>query len=538
LAPWRKTPDETGVLPSPSDDAVGPHRGLIARSASALKRRAAYAWRRLTAAERGPAVPAAMNWLAAQAGQGGLATMPADPLSCPGLSGAVVATLAAYGQLELARACAARLLSLQLDAGAFPDAGLRNASLFNTSQAIQGLLALGDELPEAQAAIERACDYLASCIDAAGRITAVDRDGGAAELWAPPSFSITCLPALASAARRYDRDDWRSAGDRGAGRALRSFDLTRWNGPLHLFAWQLEALLQLGQRDLAREALAWPGALQRRDGSVPSTPEARWVSSAGLAHLAAIWYRLHDRERADRALACLRRRQRPSGGFFGSWGRRAALHPREETAWTAKHFLDASLLQVYAAFSSIDEEQPTEIAASDGRMAAVRSWMGQLGPAASVADVGCGAGRYLQQLWRGFPEARLTGIDASLRWLAHLPASAEGRRGSLLRIPASDGEFDGAFAVESLEHSHLPRHAVRELCRVVRPGGRVLIIDKRRSKQPLSEHEPWEQWFAPEEVAAWLAEACDEVTVTEIPHGRRRRPTGLFLCWQGRRRAA
>src|SRR6185437_9072757 len=153
--------------------------------------------------------------------------------------------------------------------------------------------------------------------------------------------------------------------------------------------------------------------------------DARWVSSAGLAHLAAIWYRLHDRERADRTLACLRRRQQPSGGFFGSWGRRAAQHPQEETAWTAKHFLDASLLQVYAAFSSIDEEQPTEIAAGDGRLTAVRNWMSQLGPAASVADVGCGAGRYLQQLWRGFPEARLTGIDASLRWLAHLPASAE-----------------------------------------------------------------------------------------------------------------
>ena len=41
-------------------------------------------------------------------------------------------------------------------------------------------------------------------------------------------------------------------------------------------------------------------------------------------------------------------------------------------------FLSLPLLQVYAAFSSIDEEQPTEIAAGDGRMAAVRSWMNQL----------------------------------------------------------------------------------------------------------------------------------------------------------------
>lgn len=481
-------------------------------------------------------MPAAIEWLTARSSQGGLAAAANDPSPCPGLTGGALATFVSYGQLETARRFARWLLSTQLDSGAFPDAGLRNASLLNTSHAVQGLLALGDELPRAPSAIERACDYLTSCVDSSGRIAAADHEGGAMELWAAPSFSIACLPALASAARRFDRGDWQAAVERAADRARRSFDLTRWNGPLHLFAWQIEALLLLGQRDLARDALVWPAALQRRDGAVPSTPEARWTSSASLAHLAAIWLRLDQRERARRALACLRRRQRPGGGFFGSWGREAALHPGRETAWTVKHFLDASLLEVYSAFSSLEDDQPTEIASGDGRLSAVRIWMSSLGPAAKVADVGCGPGRYLQQLWRSFPEARLTGIDPSLRWLAHLPACAEGRRGSLLRLPAADGEFDGAFAVESLEHSLLPKHAVRELCRVVRPGGRVLIIDKQRSKQPLSEHQPWEQWFAPNEVSAWLAEACDEVSVAEIPHGRHARPTGLFLCWQGRRR--
>lgn len=523
-------------MPPPSDDSFGLERGWFARTASACKRRAVYAWRRLTEGEREPAVPAAMRWLKTQAAAGGLAPTPNDPLACPGLTGAALTTLAAFGQFELARRCAAWLLSTQLDTGAFPDAGLRNASLLNTSQAVQGLLALGEETPQAEASIRRACDYLASCVDAAGRIDPADRQGGAVELWAAPSFSIVCLPALASAARRCDRADWQAAADRALEHALRSYDLTHWNGPLHLFAWQIDALAQLGQRDLAREALVWPAGLQRRDGSVPSAPNLDWASTAGVAHLAAIWYRLHDRDRADRALACLRRRQRAGGGFAGSWGREAALHPQQETAWTAKHFLDASLLQVYTAFSSLADEQPTEIAAGDGRLSAVRDWMNRLGPTAAVADVGCGPGRYLQQLWRGFPEARLTGIDPSLRWLAHLPSRAEGRRGSLLHIPAADGEFDGAFAVESLEHSLLPQQAVRELCRIVRPGGSVLMIDKQRSKQPLSEHEPWEQWFAAEEVAAWLAEACDEISVTEIPHGRHAQPTGLFLCWQGRKK--
>ena len=36
--------------------------------------------------------------------------------------------------------------------------------------------------------------------------------------------------------------------------------------------------------------------------------------------------------------------------------------------------------------------------------------------------------------------------------------------------------------MESLEHALLPEQAVAELCRVVRPGGSVLVIDKDRAE--------------------------------------------------------
>ena len=98
--------------------------------------------------------------------------------------------------------------------------------------------------------------------------------------------------------------------------------------------------------------------------------------------------------------------------------------------------------------------------------------------------------------------------------LAGLPPDATACRGSLLQIPLPDGSFDGAFAVESLEHALLPERAVAELCRIVRPGGRVLVIDKHRARQPLSHHDPWERWFTPEELAG-LAGAV-------VRRGRRR----------------
>ena len=120
--------------------------------------------------------------------------------------------------------------------------------------------------------------------------------------------------------------------------------------------------------------------------------------------------------------------------------------------------------------------------------------------------------------------------------LARLPGGVSALEGSLLQIPAADGQFDGSLAVESLEHALLPKQAVAELCRIVRPGGRVLIIDKHRKRQPLSQHDPWEQWFSPGQLAAWLGRWCDEVIVEPVSHDEDLGGTDLFLAASGRRR--
>ena len=119
--------------------------------------------------------------------------------------------------------------------------------------------------------------------------------------------------------------------------------------------------------------------------------------------------------------------------------------------------------------------------------------------------------------------------------LTQLPPGTEAREGSILRIPAADGEFHGAFAVESLEHSLVPQRAIDEICRIVRPGGRVLVIDKHRAKQPLSEHDPWERWFLPEELTRWLSRHCDNVAVTPVSHLEGRGGRDLFLAAGGTR---
>jgi malonyl-CoA O-methyltransferase len=200
-----------------------------------------------------------------------------------------------------------------------------------------------------------------------------------------------------------------------------------------------------------------------------------------------------------------------------------------------KYYLDAARLRVLAAFDTVGQDLPATIDPADGRVQTAADWMRQLPASARVADVGCGKGRFLKHLAAWFPGVELIGVDISKAMLAQLPPGVRAVEGSLLRIPLADGELDGALAVESLEHSLLPEQAVAELCRVVRPGGSVLLIDKHRAKQPLSLCDPWERWCTPQELSAWLGRWCDEVAVSSIAHLEGRPGRDLFLAARGRR---
>lgn len=504
-------------------------RPLAQRISSGLRRRAARAWKRWTVGQRPPAVPQAFQ-RCESFGEAGVPAVAGDAYACPGVTGALISTAAAYGQRRLAHSWAEWLVETQRRDGSFATVGQPLPSLTATAGALEGLLAAAEDWPAAEPAARKAAEYLFSSF-ATGGIGPACRGS---EL----NLCLTCLPILWQAAIRWDETSWKITVQQMVERCLRTADATRWREPLHAHARLINGLLQLGKVELAREAACLPAALQRADGAVPALANASWISTSGVAHLAAAWYRLGEARRADRCLEWLRRQQLASGGFHGSCGRGACYFPARETMLTAKHFLDASLLQVQSAFAVRPQRLPDAIEPGDGRLQTVRRWLQSFPPGARVADVGCGKGRYLRALAEWQPGAELVGIDPSPAMLAHLPPQFARLRGSLLRIPLADAALHGAFAVESLEHALLPRQAIEELCRVVRPGGSVLIIDKHAACQPLSQHEPWEQWFQPDEVQEWLRRHCDDVHVERIRHGSGASDAGLFLAWTGTRRQA
>jgi malonyl-CoA O-methyltransferase len=464
----------------------------------------------------------AVAWFERQDRDRGLAARVGGP-ACPGLTAAILPTLLDFGQIELIRRWSAWLLSRQLPDGSFPRSDAQGSSTFNTAQTLRALgeLAEAGLIDDAQAA-RRAAQYLEMRLSA-GKLAA-----GPMYLLRLAS-ELSCLPPLVAAARQFGMPELQRTADRLAAQARSVLDWNLWNASMRLVPYVAEAWLELGEPQLAAEALRGPYASQTRAGVVTANSGAGWVDHVVLAHLASLWYRLGNRIQADRALTYLTHRQSPSGGWSENRGRGCE---GRESAWVVKHYLDAVRWQVISSFAESGSELPCSISADDGRLIAVEQWLARFGKSACVADVGCGSGRFLRALAGLYPDLRFVGVDPAASLLEQLPGDCEPRRGGLLRLPAASGEFDGVFAIESLEHALLPQQAVDELCRVVRPGGRLLIIDKHAARQPHSLHEPWERWFLPETVCRWLAPHCHDIGCRPIGHGPNGQSSRLFLCWE------
>lgn len=105
-------------------------------------------------------------------------------------------------------------------------------------------------------------------------------------------------------------------------------------------------------------------------------------------------------------------------------------------------------------------------------------------PCEAFLDAGCGDGRYLAALAAELP-ARRAGCDLSERILATARARVEAdyRQASLESLPWADGEFDLVLCTQVIEHVPDAARAARELHRVLRPGGTLVIsTDNERNR--------------------------------------------------------
>ncbi len=148
-----------------------------------------------------------------------------------------------------------------------------------------------------------------------------------------------------------------------------------------------------------------------------------------------------------------------------------------------------------------------------------------------VLDVGSGKGRFARVLKDRHPGARIVAFDLAEAMLRSVPPGIHACSGSMTALPFPDASFDCAYATESLEHAVDIDTAVAEMCRVVKPAGRVVIIDKNKQQWGRLKTPQWEKWFDRKQLERLLAKHCRQVSSRPISYWEDVQPDGLFLAW-------
>jgi ubiquinone/menaquinone biosynthesis C-methylase UbiE len=100
---------------------------------------------------------------------------------------------------------------------------------------------------------------------------------------------------------------------------------------------------------------------------------------------------------------------------------------------------------------------------------------------ARVLDVGCGTGELLRRLRAKYPEAVLAGLDPVAEMLAvardKLSGKEDLRIGYADSLPWNSGTFDVVVSCNMFHYISHPVEALREMTRVLRPGGSLVLTD-------------------------------------------------------------
>lgn len=150
-----------------------------------------------------------------------------------------------------------------------------------------------------------------------------------------------------------------------------------------------------------------------------------------------------------------------------------------------------------------------------------RSWkslceaMLKLLPPMVIADLGAGEGTLSQLLAQR--AVHVYAIDNSEKMVAygkqiaeeHALDNLEYRLGDIEQIPLDDASVDLAVLSQALHHAEKPERAIREAFRIVRPGGRIVILDLVQHNFEQARELYADTWlgFPEVELRQWLEQA-------------------------------
>ena len=464
-------------------------------------------------------------------------------VSYPEVTGYYIPTLLRWGYKERAISYAKWLCSIQKEDGSWYDTLDEAPYIFDSAQILKGLLSVRN-LYEDKDTIDRViisgCNWILKCMTEEGRlITPTETAWGdvATEL-----IHTYCLSPLVEAAQIFNKKEYEVAAYKILNYYKVNYheQIVNFSMLSHFYAYVVEAMLDMGENELAKQAMLNMEVYQKENGAVPAYNNVDWVCSTGLFQLALIWYRLGNEQRGNRAFSYACKLQNETGGWYGSYvseenaNENNNYFPGAEISWAVKYFLDALYYKNLCQFEAQAYMFRDDLDVNDQKYQIIKNEV-EKKQQGKVLDVGCGKGRYLKRLISDEPDHEYFAVDISKKVMQYLSAygEIEKKQGSLTDIPYSDNKFDIVYTCEALEHAIDIQSAIREMFRVTKKNGKVIIIDKNKNMYGYYEIEEWEQWFDRDELLNIMSDYCATVEyVGDIAYDGKE-PDGLFGAWIG-----
>lgn len=106
-----------------------------------------------------------------------------------------------------------------------------------------------------------------------------------------------------------------------------------------------------------------------------------------------------------------------------------------------------------------------------------------------ILDVGCGTGELLYVFENGYKNVEAHGLDISPKMLEKAKertSNVEYKEGNVEKLPYDNDTFDIVVNSASFHHYENPQKALEEMRRVLKPGGKLYVLDSVRDYGPIS----------------------------------------------------
>lgn len=427
----------------------------------------------------------------------------------PEVSGYLIPTLINWGERDLACQYASYLRSIQNPDGGFPTPHSSNSAFFDTGQVLRGLIAISEIKDGYEPAIIKAIDFMASAITETGELILSEEADWAGEV--PRAISLYAIAPCVSWLRNNKKQDKHNKKfSLAIDNLVSDQEIIKLQSVNHFHAYIIDALIDLGHEELAQKGMQELKPVND-DGKFAGNTTENWICTTGQFQYSLIFSKLGRYDDAMKAFMAGAKKQNRSGGWYGSLGRKSAFahcfypiapkkkmyFPAEEIPWANKYYLDALSQIMKTNFNQVAKSFKSKIDLNDNRYTEVVNFIQTLATGSTVLDAGCGKGRYLLPLAKAFPDLKFVALDISSKVMDEIPDSILRIVSPITQIDAEDGAFDAVITIEALEHAAYVNGALKEISRVVKTNGSVLIIDKRK-KITRTVLEPWETWFSTE----------------------------------------